>query len=175
MAGTFEWALRFGHIAAAGAWAGGAILWSLFLSPRLLARAPPSLRRPVLNALGDIVAVYFSVVGPLTLGFGLWLFADRYGWANVWTLMWKGGEYGRMFIVAGVLGVLVLVVGFSVVVPSTRKMRALLDATPNGPPPPEAQARLAALGKRLGLAGIAIVVLVLGAFAAMTYAVNLVR
>lgn len=168
MADKLEWAIRLVHILAAAAWVGGAILWSTLLAPRLLARGPPAIRRPIIEIIENALPAYFYAAGAITLLAGALLFGQHFGWAAIAQVL-KLGEYGRMFIYAGVCGLGMLTLGATLIQPSGKKILAEMRSAS---PRPE---RLAALGKRMGMASLGTAILGILAFAAMTYAVNLVR
>lgn len=177
MAEKLQWILRFVHILGAAAWVGGVVLWTLVLAPALVGRGPPEARRRAIEVAEKALPTYFTLTALVTLGFGAWLYARRNTWANTFALLTDpGGSYGRMFLVAGACGVLMLVLGTAIVAPGLRRILRLLATMPPGRPPDAAmQARVAATGRLVAGAGFVIVLLGIGAIAAMTYAVNLVR
>lgn len=182
MSSTIVWVLRFLHILAGVSWVGGAFLWSMVIAPRLLARGPQPIRRPVLEALIDAVPRFFAGSGIATIVFGVLLVGAIAGWANFFSTFTDTGGYGDALGVGLVLALVALVVGFAVITPTAKRMLAVLQSlpapapgAPPAPPPASVQQELQALGRRLGIASMMTVVLGTIIVGAMAWAVNYVR
>jgi uncharacterized membrane protein len=181
MASTMVWVLRFLHILSGVAWVGGAFIWSMVVAPRLLARGPPPIRRPVLEALIEAVPRYFYASGGATIFFGVLLLGTMFGWDAFASTLQSGG-YGYALGAGIVLAILMLLEGVFVITPTAKKLLSLMQSlpapapgAPPSPPPPAVQAQLAALGKKMGIASMTNVLLGTLAVGAMTWAVNYVR
>jgi uncharacterized membrane protein len=185
MASTLLWVLRFLHIISGVAWVGGAFIWVMVISPRLLKNGPPPIRRPVMEALVHAVPRYFYAAGGATILWGVLLLGTTYGWANFGAVLqgtYAGKSYGYALGVGLVLAILMLLEGIFVITPTADKMLATMQSLPApapggppSPPPPAVQAQLAAFGKKLGISGVLNVAMGTLAIAAMTWAVNQVR
>ncbi|MFA5862993.1 MAG: hypothetical protein WDA16_14980 [Candidatus Thermoplasmatota archaeon] len=165
------WAFRFAHILSGVAWVGGAFIWSMVVAPRLLARGPAPIRRPVLEALIDAVPRYFLVSGGMTVLFGVLLLGQLHGWGSFFATLQKG-TYGAMLGIGFILALVMLALGAWVVTPTAKKLLGIMQSLPPGEPTAEAQARLGVLGKRMAMAGMTTALLGTIALAAMTWAVT---
>ena len=178
MGSTLVWVFRFLHIVSAVAWVGGAIIWTMVIAPRLLRDGPPAIRRPVIEALIGAVPRYFHAVGGATIGFGILLLGQLVGWANFSATLqgiYLGTSYGYAIGLGLILAVAMFLEGFLIIEPTIKKLLATMQAQPPGPPSAQAQAALAALGKKMAIAGISSVTMGVIALGAMTWAVNQVR
>lgn len=151
---TLDLVVRIIHIVAGVIWVGGIVYAGMIVGRRLSA-APPQVRGPAMGAIGPTGYRFLVWSGVVTIVFGLWngylMGGSDFGnqgdaWRNLMTV-------GLLFAVA-MLGVAGAVVG-----PSLKKLAAQ--------PPPE---QAAAIQKRLMMAGVAGVVLGLGAVIVMVWA-----
>lgn len=175
MAGTFAFVIRFLHIVSGVMWIGGLFLWAMVITPRIMRNGPPQIRLPFMDAVIGGVTRYFNTAAAVTIVTGLWTMgllggwdlADEFRGAGEMPAAWGIG-LGVGLASAIALGLL----GTLVVQPSARKLIAAMKAaTPGSPPPPEVQA----LGKRMGMASMAGLLLGTIALGAMAWAVNYVR
>ena len=172
MASTLVWLLRFLHILSGVAWVGGAFFWIMVAAPRLLQRGPPPIRRPVLEAMIKALPRFFYSSGGATIVFGILLLGQIAGWDKFFTILQTAG-YGYALGVALLLALIMLATGIFVITPTAHRMLETMQAIPAGAPPsPETQAKLAGLGKRMGIAGMATILLGTIIIGLMTYAVN---
>jgi len=172
MADVLTWFIRFLHILAGVAWVGGAFFWIMIVAPRLLARGPPPIRRPVLEALIGALPRYFIGSGSATIVLGIILLGQIAGWDKLISTF-TSGAYGTALGIGLLLALIMLALGLWVITPTAKTMLATMQSVPPGAPPsPEIQAKLAGLGKRMGMAGIATITLGTLILGAMTWAVN---
>lgn len=178
MASTLLWVFRFLHILSAVAWIGGAFVWGMVIAPRLLAKGPMLIRRPVLEALVVPLPRFFHSAGIATLVFGVLLLGDMYGWSQFASTL-QAGSYGAALGAGIVLAVIMVTTGFVVIEPTIKKLLATVQSipapspgSPPSPPPVAVQAQLASLGKRMRMAGMAQVLMGTLALIAMTWAVS---
>jgi hypothetical protein len=152
----------------------------MVVAPRLMKNGPPAIRKPVLEALVEALPRYFAITGGTTMLFGILLVGTMFGWDKFGAVFQGSAGYpaagggGAALGLGFLLAILMLFVGFGVIKPTTVKMLKVMQSV-QGPPTPEVQARLAALGKRTGIAGMALVLMGTLAIFAMTWAVNTVR
>lgn len=180
-----EWVIRFLHITAGVAWVGGAVIWSMVIAPRLMQRGPPAIRRPVLEALIEALPRYFYTTGGATIVLGVTFLGVKYGWGNVLAVFqgtYAGTSYGYALGAGLLLAVGMLAIGYFVITPTSHQMLDMMKSmptpapgTPPSPPPADVQAKMGALGKKMGMASMLNVLLGVLAVAAMTWAVNQVR
>ena len=172
MADALTWSLRFLHILAGTSWVGGAFLWSMVIAPRLVKNGPPAIRRPVMEALEGAVPRFFIGSGSATIVLGILLLGQIAGWDKFFTVL-QSGSYGTALGLGLVLAILMLGVGLTVIIPTSKKFLAIMQAMPPGQPPsPETQAKLAALGKKMGIASMSTILLGTIILGTMTWAVN---
>lgn len=173
MATPLDWVFRFLHILSGVMWVGGAALWSMVIAPRVLRDGPPAIRRPFLEAVLAAVTRYFTIAGIVTILSGFVVLAllrdgDVFGG-------FQGGSYGIALSIGLLASIVMLIEGLFVIKPTARSLLAEMQKLPPGPPtgpPPEAIPRL---GKKLGIAGMASMLVGTIALGAMAWAVNVVR
>jgi hypothetical protein len=153
----------------------------MVIAPRILARGPPMIRRPFLEAALEAIIRYFIVSGILTLVTGFLLVGGIYGFSNIGTAFQVKG-YGIALSIGVAMAVLMILEGIFVITPTARKMLAKMQAmpapapgAPPAAPPPEVQAEMAALGKRMAIASMSTVLMGTIALGAMAWAVNTFR
>lgn len=180
MADALTWVFRFVHIASAVTWVGGAALWTMIIAPNVLQRGPPPLRRPFLEATLAKVTRFFISSAILTILTGLVLMGVLVSWENLIDVFQGGGDYPPSYGIALGIGLVASVImaieGTAIIQPTGKKLLATMQSVPPGAlPSPETQAQLAALGKKVGIAGMTTMVLGFVALGAMVWAVNVVR
>jgi len=142
--------LRVVHILLGVFWAGGAFFAAMFLVPSVRAAGPAG--GPVMKQLMEVrkFPIYAMVFGLLTVISGLWMyFQDNSISGGVFAKSHAGMTYGLGAITA----ILTLVVGATIMGPTSGKMSKLMGqiATQGGPPTPEQQGMIKQLQERLGL------------------------
>ncbi len=178
MAAWYIWVIRFLHVLSGVAWVGGAFFWAMVIAPRVLARGPPPLRRPFLEAVLGGVTRYFYVAGAMTIVTGFWVLGLLGGFSNIGSAFRIKG-YGTALGLGVVMAVGMLIEGVWIITPTAKKLLAMMQALPTPepgapptPPAPEVQAEMAKLGKELGMASMTSVLMGTIAIGAMTWAVN---
>ncbi|CAN5825035.1 hypothetical protein BH11GEM1_BH11GEM1_17350 [soil metagenome] len=161
--------LRVIHVVLGVCWAGALVFIAAFLLPALKASGPAA--APVMAQLSQVRKMpdYLIGMGLLTLLSGTALFwNDSAGFNESW--MQTGP--GRTFSVGGTLGVIVLLMGLMINVPTSRKLGALSGAVKDagGPPSAEQAAEIARLQGRLATVMRIAAVLIVLAAAAMSVA-----
>lgn len=181
MGDAFSWAMRFAHVTFGVMWVGGLSLWTMLIAPNVLQRGPPAIRRPFLEAVLARFTRYMIIASLGTIVTGLWVMGLIVGFANI-TSTFQAGAYGTALGIGFVASILMAIGGFGIVAPAGRElletMRAMpapAPGAPPAPPAPETQAKLAALGKRIGIVSLANLALGFIALGAMAWAVNLFR
>lgn len=165
--------VRLLHILSAVTWVGGAFFWSMVIAPRVLQRGPPAIRRPFAEAVIPAITRFFQISGGLAILSGILLVGMIWGWGN-FADAFQGGAYGTWLGIGAVSAIAMAIVGFGIVAPAGRRLLATMQ-TVNGPPTEAQQAQLAALGKRIGMMGMLVVLFGTLAIVGMTLAVNVVR
>lgn len=165
--------VRVIHIVTSVAWVGGALLWGNIVAPRVLARGPPAIRRPFAEAVIPAMTRYYMIVGPLAILSGFVLLGMIWGWGDYFAAF-QAGAYGGALGLGALAGVAMAVIGFGIIAPTGKKLIATMQ-TINGPPTPEQQATLGALGKKVGIMGMLVMTFGVIAAIAMAWAVNVVR
>ena len=175
MADVFTWLIRFVHILSGVMWIGGSFLWGMIIAPNVVQRGPPSIRRPFLEAALRPFTRLMIISGALTIVSGFWVMGLIVGFSNI-SGTFQQAPYGVALGVGALLAILMYVEGWFVIKPTGEKLLATLQTVPPGSPPPEAtQKELAALGKRIGIASMANLLMGTIALGAMVWAVNAVR
>lgn len=181
MADVLAWSMRFLHILSGVLWVGGAMLWGMVIGPSVLRRGPPHVRRPFLEAaLGPFTRVMI-VSGALTIVTGFWTMGILVGFTNL-ASTFQSAPYGVALGVGTVMALAMYAEGLFVIKPTGAKLLATMQrvpapapGAPPSPPPAEVQAELAALGKKMGIASMASMLMGVIALGAMAWAVNYVR
>ena len=175
MADSLTGLVRIVHIVTSVAWVGGALLWGNVIAPRVLARGPPQIRRPFAEAVIPAMTRYYMIVASLALLSGLLLVGQLWGWDNYGdAFQTSTGGYGMALGIGAVAGIAMAVVGFGIIAPTGKKLIAAMQGA-STPPTAEQGAALAALGKKVGI--MSMLVMLLGTIAAisMAWAVNAYR
>lgn len=166
--------VRVIHIVTAVAWVGGALLWGNVIAPRVLAKGPPAIRRPFAEAVIPAMSRYYAIVGSLAILSGILLVGMIWGWDDYFGAFQAPGGYGAALGIGAVAAIGMAIVGFGIAMPTGAKLLAAMQRA-SGPPTPEQQAELGALGKRMGILGVTVVALGTIAMIGMAWAVNVVR
>lgn len=177
MADTFDWVIRFIHIVSGVMWVGGAFLWGMIIAPNILQRGPPMIRRPFLEAVLAKVTRYFIISGSLTIVTGFWVMGLLNGWDRMGSVFHES-SYGIALGVGVLAALIMMVLGLFVIAPAGKKLLALMQTMPAptpGAPPAAPPPELPALGKKIGIASMASMLLGFIALGAMAWAVNVVR
>ena len=165
--------IRVIHILSSIAWVGGALLFGNIIGPRVLQRGPPAIRRPFMEAVLPAMTRYYMIVGSLAIlsGFLLvWrLFPGDFGGA-----FQVSGGYGTALGIGTVSALAMATVGFGIIAPTGKKMLAAMQRM-TGPPTPAQQEELGALGKKIGIMSMLVMIFGTIAAIAMATAVNVVR
>lgn len=165
--------VRLVHVFSAITWVGGAFFWSMVIAPRIMQRGPPAIRRPFAEAVIPAVTRFFQIAGGLAILSGIVLVGMIAGWDNYFDVF-RGGAYGTWLGLGAVAAIGMAIVGFGIIAPAAHKLLATM-ATINGPPTDAQQAQIGALGKRMGMMGMLVVLLGSLAIVGMVLAVNVVR
>jgi uncharacterized membrane protein len=142
--------LRIVHILLGVFWAGGAFFAAMFLVPSVRAAGPAG--GPVMRELMEVrkFPIYAMVFGLLTVISGLWMyFHDNSVSGGSFAKSPAGMTYG----VGAITAILTLVVGATIMAPTSGKMAKLMGqiAAQGGPPTAEQQESIKHLQQRLGL------------------------
>lgn len=166
--------VRIVHIVSAIAWVGGALLFGNIIGPRVLQRGPPTLRKPFLEAVLAAMTRYYMIVGPLAILSGLVLVGQLWGWGSYADAFQAPGGYGLWLGIGAISAIVMAIVGFGVIAPTGKKLLAAMSKM-TGPPTDAQQAELGAMGKKIGISSM--LVMVFGTLTAisMALAVNVVR
>jgi len=165
---TITIVLRLIHILAGAFWVGAIIFMTVFLMPTLRAIGPAG--GPVMQQLVQVrrLPIYMMGAPLLTVLSGVTLYwRDSNGIDSAWL---HSGT-GRMFGLGGLLAIVAVVLGMTIVSPSAKRMGALAAAIQGAgrPPSPEQVAEVQQLQSRLS--GFMAVVMVLVVLAAATMAI----
>lgn len=171
---TFAWLFRYLHIMSGVIWVGGAALWTMIIAPNVLQRGPPPIRRPFLEAVLAKFTRMMMASSVLTILTGFVVMGIIVGWDSIVDVFQNGGAYGIALGVGVVAAIVMTIEGFAVIAPTGKKLLAKMQSL-DGPPTPEDQAELGAMGKKVGIAGLTSLVLGFVALGAMVWAVNAVR
>jgi hypothetical protein len=147
--------LRLLHIVFGVVWAGGAILMSLVVEPRLRA-AGPAVMGPVMRNLGPAITVVFGISSTITIAAGIAL-ALRLRWGNLDT--WFDTGWGIAILIGFIVSILAAVSG-GMTGGVANRMNRLAGAIQGRPPTPDEAAQLGRYGKRLAMLGRTTAVLV---------------
>lgn len=130
----------FVHVVSAVVWAGATFTISWFVSPAVAASGPPggAVMSAMINRTRFVLVMVVS--SGLTVLFGIWMWAIRYGASA------PPGLRGAALVVGALAGIAALVVGHGMQVPLVRKLGAL---TAEGPPSPEDAPRVQELAARI--------------------------
>jgi hypothetical protein len=168
--------LRVLHIVSGVTWIGGGLLWNTLVAPSVLKNGPPQIRRPFLEATLHKLTRMMIGSGFATIIFGILLLGQMVGWDSFFAIFQNGGTYGTMLGAGAVLAILTLAEGLIFIKPTGEKLLATMQSVPAGQPPSaETQAKLAGLGKKIGIAGMVNILLGVLALVCMILAVNSVR
>lgn len=165
--------VRVIHIVTAVAWVGGALLWGNIIGPRVMAKGPPQIRRPFAEAVIPAMTRYYIVVASLAIVSGFVLVGQVNGWSDYFGVF-MGGQYGLWLGLGVVSAIAMAIVGFGIIAPTGKRMLAAM-AQIQGPPTGAQQAELGAMGKKLGMMGMLVMVFGTVATIGMALAVNVVR
>ena len=159
--------LRLVHIVFGVFWVGSVLFATFLLMPSIRRSGPAGMA--VMKDLGRRVSLFMMVSAILTIGAGIWLMMIFSGGAPQ---VWMRSTPGRTFGIGGGLAILALIVGMVVNAPAANRMSAIgaTVAKRGGPPTAEEAAELERLQSRLGVASVAVALLLLLATAAMAVA-----
>ncbi|HET6403344.1 MAG TPA: hypothetical protein VFH78_01750 [Candidatus Thermoplasmatota archaeon] len=175
MADAITGIVRVIHIVTSVAWVGGALLWGNIIAPRVLQRGPPQIRRPFAEAVIPAMTRYYMIVASLAILSGLVLVGQIWGWGNYGQAFQEPtGGYGLWLGIGAVSAIVMAIIGFGIIAPTGKKLVAFMG-TMNGPPTPEQQAQLGAMGKKLGIMGMLVMLFGTVAAVGMAMAVNVFR
>lgn len=160
---------RLLHIVFGAIWVGTAVFLAVFLLPTIRAVGPAG--GAVMQHLAQVkrLSLYimgFALIAVFSGGWLVWYDAGEKG------MQWFQAGSGRFFGTGAVLAIIALAIGMSVSSPAARRIGAL-GASIQGagrPPLPSELAEMQALGKRLGIGTMLVMVFVLGAVAFMSVA-----
>jgi uncharacterized membrane protein len=142
--------LRIVHILLGVFWAGGAFFAAMFLVPSVRASGPAG--GSVMRQLMEVrkFPIYAMVFGLLTVISGLWMYLHNNSVSGgSFAKSYAGMTYG----IGAITAILTLVVGATIMGPSSAKMATLMSqiAAQGGPPTSEQQGMIQHLQGRLGL------------------------
>jgi len=142
--------LRVVHILLGVFWAGGAFFAAMFLVPSVRAAGPAG--GPVMKQLMEVrkFPIYAMMFGLLTVISGLWMyFHDNSVSGGTFAKSHAGMAYG----LGAVTAILTLIVGATIMAPTSGKMAKLGGeiASKGGPPSPEQAQMIQALQAKLGM------------------------
>ncbi len=160
---------RLIHIVCGALWVGAAAFVAFFLMPTVRALGPGG--GPVMQELAQVrkLPVYMMAMAILTVLSGVGLYwRDSGGFKGPWMHSGSGAVFGF----GGLLAILVVVIGMTVISPSTRRMGELAASMrgAGGGPSPEQGAEMQALQARMTRFTRIVAVLLLVATAAMAVA-----
>ena len=165
--------VRLVHLFSSVAWVGGVFLWSMVVAPRIMQRGPPAIRRPFAEAVIPAMTRYYQIVASLAILSGFLLVGMIWGWGDYFG-SFQAGAYGAALGIGAVAAIAMAIIGFGIIAPTGKKMIAAMQAI-NGPPTPEQQAQLGALGKKVGMMSMLVMAFGTIAAIAMAWAVNVIR
>lgn len=142
--------LRVVHILLGVFWAGGAFFAAMFLVPSVRAVGPAG--GPVMRQLMEVrkFPIYAMIFGLLTVISGLWMYFHDNSVSNG---SFAKSAAGMTYGVGAIAAILTLVVGATIMAPTSGKMSKLMGqiAAQGGPPTSEQQGLIQQLQGRLGL------------------------
>jgi len=149
------------HVVVAAAWLGAAMYGVFALRPVLM-QSPPAVRGPFMTKMGPASMKYFQTLAGLTILSGLLLiYAMRDGFSGL------GDAWGRLVMAAFLAAIAVILISVVAVKRSaTRLAEIMKDSRPDEPPSMLALI----LQKRMAMAQVTVVVILLLATAAMVAA-----
>ena len=160
---------RLVHIVFGAFWVGSVLFMALFLAPTLKHLGPAG--GPVMGHLTQVrkLPIWMMTAALLTILSGAGLYWRVSGGMQP---SWFATGPGKVFSAGAVLGLLTLIIGLSVSMPSARRMGVLMAARAKAttPPTPEEVAELARLQQRLATSQFVAAILILGATMAMAVA-----
>lgn len=174
MADTVTGIVRLIHLFSAVAWLGGVFLWNMVIGPRVLKNGPPQIRAPFALAVIPALTRFFMISGVLAILSGFALVGQLFGWSNFADAFQVPGGYGTSLGIGATAAIGMAIVGFGLAAPAGQKMLTLMESV-KGPPSAQQQEALAAQGKKMGILGMAAMLLGTIALIAMVWAVNAVR
>ena len=164
-------ALRIIHIVLGVFWAGGAFFAAMFLVPSVRASGPAA--GPVMRELMEVrkFPIYALSFGLLTVLSGLWMYWHDNSISNG---SFAKSHAGMTYGLGAIAAILTLVVGATIMGPTSNKMAKLMGeiAAQGSPPNPQQQEMIKqfqgrlALGTRLAsmLLGITVVTMAIGRY-----------
>jgi len=159
---------RLVHIVAGVMWVGAAVFAAFFLLPSIRAIGPAG--GPLVEHLTQVkrFPLYMMVLAILTVLSGLGLYwHDSANFSGVW--MHSGS--GRTFGAGGLLAIVVVILGMTIVTPAAKRLGVLAGSMKaGGPPQPELVAEMQALQARMGRFTSIVAILLLIAAALMAVA-----
>lgn len=160
---------RLIHIVFGATWVGIAVFLSLFLLPALRAVGPAG--GAVMQHLAVVrrLPLYMMLITVVTILSGGWLMWHD---AGVFGMEWFHQGAGRMFGTGATLAIIAAIIGMSVNTPAAKRLGTLSESIQQAgrAPSPAEQAEMQALGKRLAIAAMLVMVLVVCAAATMSMA-----
>lgn len=160
--------VRVFHIVTSVAWVGGALLWGNVIGPRVMAKGPPQIRRPFAEAVIPAMTRYYQIVASLALLSGILLVGMIWGWSDYFAAFQAPKGYGPALGIGALSAIAMAIVGFGIIAPTGKKLIAAMQAA-STPPTPAQQTDLAAMGKKVGMMGM--LVMVFGTIAAICMAI----
>jgi uncharacterized membrane protein len=143
-------ALRILHILLGVFWAGGAFFSAMFLLPSVRAAGPAG--GPVMKQLMEVrkFPIYAMVFGLITVITGLWMYFHDNSISNG---SFARSHAGMAYGLGAVTAILTLIVGATIMGPTSTKMAKLgaQIAAQGGPPNPEQQVLIGKYQAKLGL------------------------
>jgi uncharacterized membrane protein len=173
MADAVTGIIRVIHIVSSVAWVGGALLWGNVIAPRVMARGPPQIRKPFAEAVIPAMTRYYMIVASLAILSGLLLVTRLFPGDFSGAFQAPGG-YGMALGIGAVSAIAMAIIGFGIIAPTGKKLIAAMGAA-STPPTPEQGAQLGALGKRIGIMSMLVILFGTIAMIGMAWAVNVMR
>ena len=160
--------LRFIHIVASVFWVGAAATMGFFVLPVLLSGDLGGTRLARQIMMGRKLAVVLPVITLLVVISGGYLYWMDFPNMSMSTFNPRALDYtlGAFF------GIVAMIVGFSINMPTGIKLTAVMDSAGTGSPTVEQSSEIARLSRKLLIATRSIAILTLGAAALMALARN---
>ncbi|HEX8024872.1 MAG TPA: hypothetical protein VF484_01575 [Candidatus Limnocylindrales bacterium] len=162
-----DWLLvlfRLTHVPAAIIWAGSALFVSFYVEPAIQRAGPNA--QPLVDMM-DRTSAFFAIAATLTVIGGSFLYIHDAGGLQLWT-----STSGLVFTLGAVCGILAWAAGFTLILPTVKRIAAVgaeMKAA-GGPPSADLVARMAAAQHRLKRIGQVDTILILVAILAMATA-----
>jgi len=160
--------LRFIHIVAASFWVGTAVTLGFFVYPVLLTGEPGTTRLIRQIMMGRKLAAVIPVAMILVVLSGVYLYWIDFPRMSMVSFDRRALDY----TLGGFLGIVALVVGFSVNMPTGIKLTAVMDSIGAGSPTAGQTNELGRLSRKLLIATRCVAILALGGAALMALARN---